>query len=122
MYISDLPNILNCNNFEWADDTVILSVIKTQNDSIKLQNDLISFENYCTQKGLNINEMKTKHLRIGLKNYEFCYKLKNKAIEKVDSHKHLGVIYDSKLRFNLHCSEIYRKCFSKYNFLRYTSK
>ena len=122
LYVSDLPNYLKCSNFQWADDTVILSVIKSTDDSVKLQNDLNSFEKYCNEKNLIINETKTKHLRICLKKYDFCYKLKNKVIETIDSHKHLGVIYDSKMKFNLHCNEIYQKCFSKFNFLKFVAK
>ena len=124
LYVSDLPKIIKSYNFQWADDTVLISVIKSINDYNVLQNDIKNFEEYCLEKELKLNECKTRHLRITLrKNCDFPkYLLKNKSIEKTDSHKHLGVTYDSKMSFNGHTSDIIKKSFSKFNFLKQVCK
>ena len=122
IYVSDINKYLNCIFFQWADDSVLLSVIKSPKDSVELQNNIKMFEKFCLEKYLKLNETKTKHLRIGFKKYDFKYVLKNKIIETIASHKHLGVFYDSKMQFNYHCSEIIRKSFSKFNFLKFVCR
>ena len=115
MYVSDIPEILKCNNFEFADDLVILSIVKNTKDS-----DLLNLENYCNEKELKLNAQKTKHLRIGLKNCNLSgYVLQNEIIETVNSHKHLGVTYDNKMSFNFHCNDIINKAYSKYNVMKH---
>ena len=43
LYVSDLPQFLNCHIFMWADDTVSLSQIKNTNDCDELQLELNNF-------------------------------------------------------------------------------
>ena len=119
IYVSDLPQILNCKNFEWADDTVLCSQIKDINDIHKLQTDLNNVDNYCLNKELTLNENKSKHLRITFRHKDLpLYTLKNKSIENTSIHKHLGVTYDMKMTFNDHCSDIITKSMRKYNILK----
>ena len=40
------------------------------------------------------------------------------SIETVDSHKHLGLTYDTKLIFDIHCNEIVSKCLHKFDYLK----
>ena len=40
-------------------------------------------------------------------------------IETVDLHKHLGVIYDTKMSFNIHCNDIFKKAYRKFCFKKY---
>ena len=120
MYVSDIPEILKCNNFEFADDLVIISIVKNTNDIDILQSDLLNLENYCNEKELKLNAQKTKHLRIGLKDCNLSgYVLQNEIIETVNSHKHLGVTYDNKMSFNFHCNDIINKAYSKYNVMKH---
>ena len=119
LYISDLPNYIKSPNFGWADDEVIVRSIRDISDINILQNDLNSYEKFCDNRELILNENKTKHLRITFRNKILPnYTLKGKSIEIVSSHKHLGLTYESKMSFNIHCSEIISKSLSKFNLLK----
>lgn len=48
--------------------------------------------------------------------------MKSKPIETVVYHKHLGLTYETKMTFNIHCNDIFKKAFSKFNFLKFVSK
>ena len=103
IYVSDLPSVLKCNNFEFADDTLLIKIIRNISDINSLQNDINNVEQYCEANELMLNVQKTKHLRVGLKDCNFPnYKIFNESIETVNSHKHLGVTYDAKMSFNNH--------------------
>ena len=58
MYVSDIPEILKCNNFEFADDLVILSIVKNTKDIDILQKDLLNLENYCNENIVACNSPK----------------------------------------------------------------
>jgi hypothetical protein len=99
---------------------VLLKSIKNANDINILQNDLYSVDNYCRENELKLNAQKTKHLRIELKNSNFCGHILNDiCINSVESHKHLGITYDEKMCFNNHCNDFASKAFSKFNLLKH---
>ena len=125
--MSDLKNNLDCQFFQFSNDTLIIKPVKTVVDIDSVQRDLISFERYCDSKDLKLNESKTKHLKISLKRhrndlFETTYQLKGFNIEQVDCHKHLGVYYDRKMSFNTHTSEIIKSSFKTFNFFEFYAK
>ena len=92
--------------FQWADDTLIIKPVQCYQDFLESQEDLNSFETYCSQKCLKLNENKTKHLRVSLKKLKQNiltenYIIKGQNIEKVKSHKHLGLTYDIKMWYKV---------------------
>ena len=95
--MSDLPNFIISNDFGFADDTAIIRGIKTSKDCEVMQNDLNNINQYFQKNDLKLNADKTEFLRIELKNSVFqTYSLNNIKLKEVESHKHLGVIYDKK--------------------------
>ena len=51
IYINDLPEVLKCGTYLFADDTKIFRQITTKEDSLQLQSDINSLEQ-CSQKWL----------------------------------------------------------------------
>ena len=45
--------------------------------------------------------------------------MNNCYISNVEYHKHLGVSYDKRMIFNIHCSDIITKSYSKFNLLKH---
>ena len=120
LFVANLPNIVKCDIFMFADDIVIVNGIENIDDINVLQNDLKNIELFCKQNELLLNEQKTEHLRIELKKSDFYnYKLNNCYISSVEYHKHLGVSYDKRMIFNIHCSDIITKSYSKFNLLKH---
>jgi hypothetical protein len=66
----------------------------------------------CTLNGLKLNAMKSKLLRVSLKRNEiinFTYTINDILIEQVNSHRHLGVVLDENLNFNIQCDKTVSK-------------
>ena len=123
LYVSDAPAHIVSPNFMFADDTLFVKAIKTEQDISILQKDIENFENYCTEKELILNESKCKHLRVSLKRYvDHKYVIKQKLMERVETHKHLGITYDQKMSFNSHCEEVVSKALHKFNYLKIICK
>ena len=115
-YVSDMPKFVKTNLFQFADDSLVLNSIRTPTDIECLQTDLDIY-NYCKHNDLILNTEKSVHLRISLKKSEqIQYNIDHKNIESVECHKHLGVIYDSKMSFNKHYIVI--NCLKKFAFLK----
>ena len=71
--------------------------------------------------GFQLNEAKCKELRIGFSNNNYDFEpvvLNGKPLEVVTSAKLLGMIISHGLKWNLHTSELSRKCSSRLYVLR----
>ena len=71
--------------------------------------------------GFQLNEAKCKELRIGFSNNNHDFEplvLNGKPLELLTSAKLLGMIISHDLKWNLHTSELSRKCSSRLHFLR----
>ena len=123
LYVSDAPAHIESSNFMFADDTLFVRAIKTDQDIHILQKDIENFENYCSEKELILNESKCKHLRVSVKrSIDHKCVVKQKMIERVETHKHLGIIYDQKMSFNFHCEDVVSKAPHKFNYLKIICK
>ena len=123
LYVSDAPAHIVSPHFMFADDTLFVKAIKTEPDISILQKDIENFEIYCTEKELILNENKCKHLKVSLKgSIDHKYVIKQKTIERVKTHKHLGITYDQKMSFNTHCEEVVSKALHKFNYLKIICK
>ena len=112
VYINDLPDGIQSNVKIFADDTSIFSVM-TDNirDSATLNYDLNLVSKWADRWKMSFNPDPSKQAK------EIVFSKKrsttqlpdlifnNNIISRVDSHKHLGMILDSKLRFNYHLKE-----------------
>ena len=119
IYISYIIRNIESNIFQFADDLSLIKVIYTESDCNSLQNDLNIVFNYCEENSLKINPIKCEFLRIGFKNYvNFDYKLNNISINNVQNHKHIGIIYDTKMCFNSQIDCIIEKSLKKFSLLK----
>lgn len=123
IYLADIIVNINSYIFQFADDICLMKIIETQNDCIVLENDLVNIYNFCIENSLKLNPEKCEHLRISRKNIDnYSYHINNKIVKQVLTHKHIGIIYDSKLTFNSHIDYVIKKSLKKYNTLRIICK
>ena len=116
IYISDMPNCLNSNVKLSADDTSLFSVVHNITDSDNpLNRDLSKINEWALQWKMSFNPDPTKQAQ------EIIFSRKtsqrnhpglmfNNSIVNVTSiHKHLGMIFDSKLSFDEHLNSVLKK-------------
>ena len=112
MFINDLPaTFSHCTPFMYADDLKILKVVNTIEDVALLQSDLDRLVNWCKDNNMLLNVKKCFHVTFTRKHKTIkcdCY-INGVPIVKVDTIKDLGVVFDSKLTFDQHISEITKK-------------
>ena len=125
IYISDMPNCLNSNVKLSADDTSLFSVVHNITDSDNLLNrDLSKTNEWALQWKMSFNPDPTKQAQ------EIIFSRKtsqrnhpglmfNNSIVNVTSiHKHLGMIFDSKLSFDEHLKSVLKKISKTVGLLR----
>ena len=79
----------------YADDTVILA-----DNAEAFQKSLDSFDSYCTEWKLKINQNKSKVIVFGAQNTdEFRFKIGDTTLEIVDSYKYLGTYFSKSRSF-----------------------
>ena len=131
IYINDLPDNLLAKTFLYADDTAIFLPFPKNdlNQSMFLQNDLNILNNWACTWRMNFKAEKSVDLIFSSSpnNHSIIdplweLSLNGQIIPHKTSHKHLGVILDNRLSFNLHCRELANKVQKLINPLRYLSK
>lgn len=120
LFINDLCPQISSGKLFFADDLKIFRIIKSILDCIALQADLDILSRWCSENGMSVNIHKCKVIT-----FSRCYTLVNHhytidacSIDRVQSIRDLGVIVDSKLRFNEHIATITAKAFSILGFIR----
>ena len=95
----------------FADDAKLGHVVSTDNDRIKLQEDIDSMENWADTWSLQFNPKKCKVLHLGKNNPSYDYTMtKDKLVlDNSDAERDLGVVIDSALSFSNHINEIVSK-------------
>ena len=86
----------------FVDDTKIFLVIRNSEDYAMFQDDMNSLYKWLLLWQLNFNTSKCKHLHFGPGHHYGCYTLNGTAIDSMTSHKDLGILFDSHLRFHDH--------------------
>ena len=104
VYVNDITQNINSSALLFADDLKIYREIRTKDDCIILQKDLNKIFDWCTDNLLDINIGKCLVVSYTRKvlPINFVYNCKDQLLTRSDSVKDLGVIFDSKLTFNLH--------------------
>ena len=100
IYTNRVINNSDTRCFKFADDTVFIRARKSLKDVTVLQKDIDDLYSMSTMIGLTMNVLKMKHLVIGFKEDNVTYQMAGRVIDRVTSHKHLGVYIDSRLSFN----------------------
>ena len=110
VYINDLERNIKSNVKFFADDTMLFSIVKNPEiSSIDLNHDLEVIHQWAHQWKLNFNPDLTKQATEVL----FSCKTSNPyqlifngtVVAKMNEQKHLGLILDSSLSFNIHINE-----------------
>ena len=123
VFIAHIIYGLNSYVFKFADHLCLIRILYDENDCNLLQNDLNIIYNYCLENTLKLNPNKCEHLRITYKNINpFVYKINNINVNIVENHKHIGIIYDIKMSFNLHIDMIIEKALKKFSILKIICK
>ena len=106
IYINDLPDAMDCILRLFADDTKLYSIIKNPSDEEKLQSNIFTACDWGKKWQMIFNTKKCKNMHIGRSEpSEYFMKDSESNINKiqlVQEEKDLGVIFDSKLKFDKH--------------------
>ncbi len=94
IYKSDIINCIKYFKlFEFADDSVLVKIIKSNDDRLQLHEDLNKLSLWCYENNLSLNLIKTELLSIHTKPETLSsYKINNTFIKGVKIHKHLVLI------------------------------
>ena len=106
--------------WKYVDDTSCSEIVRKGSES-KLQEAVDDLSRQASIDGFQLNEAKCKELRIGFSNNNHDFEplvLNGKPLEVVTSAKLLGMIISHDLKWNMHTSELSRKCSSRLYFLR----
>ena len=121
IYINDLvPLIKYSNILLYADDVTLYRAIDSLDDSLKLQNDLVSLLSWSRLNGLSLNREKCNIISFTYsKNpLSFAYSIDGANLERVDKAKDLGIIFDSTLTFVPHIEYIVSKSLKMLGFVK----
>ena len=129
VYINDLEKNIKSNIKFFADDTMLFSIVKdpviSAND---LNHDLNIIHQWAYQWKLEFNPGPTKQATEVLFSCKKCRPNHPKLIfngatvEKVNEHKHLGLVLDSRLSFEKHINEKLIKAKKNVGILKHLSK
>lgn len=111
LYFNDVNYVLKGPRLSFADDLKIYLKIRSMADANSLQEELDTFENWCTLNCMVVNPAKCSVISFTRirQPIVFDYKLLGTDIQRVDYVKDLGVILDSQLTFKRHVSYIVDK-------------
>ena len=125
LYLNDIGLCFNkSHHLLYADDTKIFKIVKCLGDCVDLQQDLLSFENYCKDNQLILNTNKCNVITFTRKHHPiiYDYKIANNNLTRVTNIRDLGITLDSKLHFNLHIDNIVAKAFKQLGLILRISK
>lgn len=120
LFINDIKQcFLNSKFLMYADDLKAFKPIYNINDSYLFQEDLNRLSVYCDQNKLKLNLDKCNFITFSKKvtNINFTYSLCGAPLERVDSLRDLGILFDRKLHLDLHIEKIVNKAYQLYGFI-----
>ena len=110
LYVNDLADDLKSTVRLFANDVLLHCFIESNIDSDSLQSDWNKLEEWqnCWQMEFNLSKCKvlcfTTKKNVTNRQYMFCWEM----LEKVDNHPYLGVLFDTKMKWSSHISNITR--------------
>ena len=111
IYVNDIPNVVTSTIKLFADDTKIYRELNNVDDTLALQSDLDSLENWTKSWQVKFNSEKCEVMRISHKQdkSKHPYYLSNTELRFVDSYKDLGVNMSRDLSWSNHVDVIVNK-------------
>lgn len=119
IFINDIVDIFKSTALLYADDLKIFSNVVSLEDCYKIQKDLMSLENWCNDNRLLLNIEKCKIVSFSRNKSKiiFEYKIQNRLLQRTHSVKDLGVIFDDKLTYVLHCQSVVNASYKMLGFI-----
>jgi ribonuclease P/MRP protein subunit RPP40 len=110
IYINDIVADLECRALLFADDLKIYSQISSMEDCVKLQDDLIKVNEWCTRNhfSLNIDKCTVVSYSRSAGTIIYEYTCGKTILPRSSFQKDLGVTFDVKLSFENHVQRSYR--------------
>ena len=128
VYINDLSADLKCNVKLFADDTSLFTVVKDPNTAAcDMNHDLDRIKQWAYDWRMSFNPDPLKQaveIRFTRRKSDIDHPVilfNNTPVKKVDEHKHLGIILDSKLTFSAHIKAVISKTRKGIGMLKYLS-
>ena len=120
LFVNDLCDRIKSHKLLYADDLKIFRSMLTPLDYLVLQNDIDAVHEWCQLNGMQLNVDKCKSICFSrlLTHLHYEYRVNNQSMERVNSIRDLGVIFDQKLKFNEQVSSVTAKAFATLGFLR----
>ena len=121
IYINDIGSNLLSKASLFADDT---SLSKHITDPIisnsEIQDDLNTIQSWATKWQVTFNPLKSEALMIALRpnRYIHDFTFQNHSINNVDTHKHLGLIWNNDVSWKSHLSTVISKASKRIDMLR----
>lgn len=121
LFINDLPPLIKSQKLFFADDIKIFHSIKSINDTVQLQNDANTIFNWCTINKLSINTGKCNYMTFTRKTqthlHQYNYNINGNSLVRMNSVRDLGIIFDSRLSFELHIKNITTRAYKILGFI-----
>ncbi len=123
VYVNDIVEDLETLPYLFADDTSLFSTIdpkKTVETFNKINNDLEKLARWSEQWRVTFNDSKTVYMIISNRRnvvYPSLY-LHGQVLNRVDTHKHLGITFSSNMKWTTHIESVLNKAFARLNGIR----
>ena len=129
IYINDLTAGLKCNVKLFADDTSLFTIVQDSTTAASdMNHDLELIKQWANDWRMSFNpdpQKQAVELLFSRKRIEIDHPVvffNDVPVEKVNEHKHLGIILDSKLSFSAHIKSAISKTRKGIGLLKYLSK
>ena len=109
IYINDIDDGVQCNILKFADDTKLFGSCASQQDVMKIQNDLHTMFQWSQDWQMLFNVDKCKSMHIGKNNDHHVYTMNNTALTTTEEEKYLGVTIKNSLSSSQHTSNAVKK-------------
>ena len=96
---------------KFADNTELVGKICNDEDAL-YHKQIENVVNWCDKNYLYLNVSKTKEMCIDFRKNQSCPKpvyIKGEAVERVETYKYLGVVFDSKLNWKENINSVLKK-------------
>lgn len=106
LFINDLPPKIKSKILLFADDLKLFTKIKNFDDALRIQRDIDTIIAWCRENKLQLNSNKCFVISFTRRHaptfQHFNYNINGQSLDRINSIKDLGVIFDSKLSFENH--------------------
>ena len=122
VFVNDIVDVIKSTPFLFADDTILLEVVEDIDETtIKLNEDLVSIDTWAKIWRVTFNAEKTEEMIFSTRRRQTIHPplyFNMSRIERVTTHKHLGLDLSSDLSWSSHIEKITKKANKTLGLLR----